>query len=177
MSRRKVISLLTVVSGSGSLSLMTPFFCFSLRIFVLSDRSFHVSSALHREVSEADACREVTASSSPSNAGYDARTDCTSYRNRKTGFDCPRGKGKGTVYRTPCNGKASVPFAAICSVHQYCSWCFPSEPKTFLVQIQKSHPVHIRNDDCANRKKVRNPVMRLYMGHNSQPLSQELPAG
>ena len=47
-------------------------------------------------------------------------------RNRKTGFKCPRGAGKGSKYDTACPGK-----------------------------IDKSHPIHPRNEESKKRKKVR----------------------
>jgi hypothetical protein len=46
-------------------------------------------------------------------------------RNRKTGFKCPRGCGKGTTFKEPCPGK-----------------------------IDKSHPIHPRNEDSKKKKKV-----------------------
>ncbi|KAK9814734.1 hypothetical protein WJX72_010679 [[Myrmecia] bisecta] len=46
-------------------------------------------------------------------------------KNRKTGFKCPRGCGKGSSYSEPCPGK-----------------------------IDKSHPIHIRNDGAKKRKKA-----------------------
>lgn len=42
----------------------------------------------------------------PVPAGLAIRAVCCC-RNRKTGFDCPRGKGKGTEYSAACNGKVS----------------------------------------------------------------------
>jgi hypothetical protein len=47
-------------------------------------------------------------------------------RNRKTGFKCPRGCGKGTKHSGPCPGK-----------------------------IDKSHPIHPRNEEQKKKKKVR----------------------
>mmetsp|Transcript_8999 Transcript_8999/g.26959 ORF Transcript_8999/g.26959 Transcript_8999/m.26959 type:complete len:878 (+) Transcript_8999:131-2764(+) len=49
-------------------------------------------------------------------------------KNRKTGFKCPRGCGKGTKYDEPCRGK-----------------------------IDKSHPIHVRNDNNKKRKKAKMP--------------------
>lgn len=49
-------------------------------------------------------------------------------KNRKTGFKCPRGCGKGTAYDESCRGK-----------------------------IDKSHPIHVRNDNNKKRKKARMP--------------------
>jgi hypothetical protein len=46
-------------------------------------------------------------------------------RNRKTGFKCPRGCGKGTKHPGPCPGK-----------------------------IDKSHPIHPRNEEQKKKKKV-----------------------
>ncbi len=46
-------------------------------------------------------------------------------RNRKTGFKCPRGCGKGSAFKDPCPGK-----------------------------IDKSHPIHPRSEDSKKRKKV-----------------------
>jgi hypothetical protein len=46
-------------------------------------------------------------------------------RNRKTGFKCPRGCGKGTQHPGPCPGK-----------------------------IDKSHPIHPRNEEQKKKKKV-----------------------
>lgn len=46
-------------------------------------------------------------------------------RNRKTGFKCPRGTGKGTSHKDPCPGK-----------------------------IDKSHPIHPRNEEQKKKKKV-----------------------
>lgn len=46
-------------------------------------------------------------------------------RNRKTGFKCPRGCGKGTQHSGPCPGK-----------------------------IDKSHPIHPRNEEQKKKKKV-----------------------
>lgn len=50
-------------------------------------------------------------------------------RNRKTGFKCPRGCGKGTQHSGPCPGK-----------------------------IDKSHPIHPRNEEQKKKKKVRGLV-------------------
>lgn len=47
-------------------------------------------------------------------------------RNRKTGFKCPRGCGKGSRHPEPCPGK-----------------------------IDKSHPIHPRNEEQKKKKKVR----------------------
>jgi hypothetical protein len=46
-------------------------------------------------------------------------------RNRKTGFKCPRGCGKGSAHKEPCPGK-----------------------------IDKSHPIHPRNEEQKKKKKV-----------------------
>jgi hypothetical protein len=46
-------------------------------------------------------------------------------RNRKTGFKCPRGCGKGSAHKDPCPGK-----------------------------IDKSHPIHPRNEEQKKKKKV-----------------------
>lgn len=50
-------------------------------------------------------------------------------RNRKTGFKCPRGCGKGTKHTGPCPGK-----------------------------IDKSHPIHPRNEEQKKKKKVSSAV-------------------
>lgn len=47
-------------------------------------------------------------------------------RNRKTGFKCPRGCGKGTTFKEACPGK-----------------------------IDKSHPIHPRSEESKKKKKVR----------------------
>lgn len=46
-------------------------------------------------------------------------------RNRKTGFKCPRGCGKGSAHKDACPGK-----------------------------IDKSHPIHPRNEEQKKKKKV-----------------------
>jgi hypothetical protein len=46
-------------------------------------------------------------------------------RNRKTGFKCPRGCGKGSAFPEACPGK-----------------------------IDKSHPIHPRNEESKKKKKV-----------------------
>lgn len=46
-------------------------------------------------------------------------------RNRKTGFKCPRGCGKGSAHKDSCPGK-----------------------------IDKSHPIHPRNEEQKKKKKV-----------------------
>lgn len=164
------MSLVSIVSGSGSLCLMVAFLCFSLRIFVLSIRSFHVPSALYREVFEADACREVTTNQSLVSFACDARTSdnhtCTG--TGRLASIVQEARGKGLCTRHPAMARQVFLFAAFCSVRKHCSPCFPSQPKAVIVQIQKSHPVHIRNDDCANRKKVRKSAIRLFMEHSSQ---------
>ncbi|WIA12645.1 hypothetical protein OEZ85_006297 [Tetradesmus obliquus] len=54
-------------------------------------------------------------------------------RNRKTGFKCPRGCGKGSAHTEPCPGK-----------------------------IDKSHPIHPRNEEQKKKKKAKLPeVMAL----------------
>lgn len=128
--------------------------CCSLCIFVLSTRSFHVSPTLYREVPEANARGKVSYLPGESLTSGKMSTCMPICRNRKTGFDCPRGKGKGSVYMTPCNGKASQD--CLHSFLYLLRQCKHLKQKVvFSVQIQKSHPVHIRNDDCANRRKVR----------------------
>ncbi|KAF6249363.1 hypothetical protein COO60DRAFT_1706534 [Scenedesmus sp. NREL 46B-D3] len=49
-------------------------------------------------------------------------------RNRKTGFKCPRGCGKGSAHKEPCPGK-----------------------------IDKSHPIHPRNEEQKKKKKAKLP--------------------
>ncbi|GMH39185.1 hypothetical protein BSKO_07083 [Bryopsis sp. KO-2023] len=49
-------------------------------------------------------------------------------KNRKTGFKCPRGSGKGTSFKEACPGK-----------------------------IDKSHPIHPRNDFGKKRRKAKPP--------------------
>lgn len=51
-------------------------------------------------------------------------------RNRKTGFKCPRGCGKSSAYKDPCPGK-----------------------------IDKSHPIHPRNEEQKKKKKVRRQLL------------------
>lgn len=68
-------------------------------------------------------------------------------RNRKTGFKCPRGCGKGTKHPGPCPGK-----------------------------IDKSHPIHPRNEEQKKKKKVGNlssrcsrPALRTVMMYCQGP--------
>lgn len=49
-------------------------------------------------------------------------------KNRKTGFKCPRGCGKGTHFKDPCPGK-----------------------------VDKSHPIHPRNEELKKKKKAKIP--------------------
>ena len=100
-------------------------------------------------------------------------------RNRKTGFKCPRGCGKGTKHDHACPGKVSaaeyhrIVKVSVCWTLEVLRWmsaltAMRDRPSSFahtivamwralrpmFVQITKSHPIHIRNDDCKKRKKV-----------------------
>lgn len=71
-------------------------------------------------------------------------TPRVSLRNRKTGFKCPRGCGKGTKHDAPCNGKArEVDVDASCRIiHR-------------MPQITKSHPIQMQGEVAKKRKQVR----------------------
>lgn len=65
-------------------------------------------------------------------------------RNRKTGFKCPRGCGKGTKHDSPCNGKVLVvEIGASCRIITRST-----------SQITKSHPIQMQGEVSKKRKQV-----------------------
>lgn len=97
--------------------------------------------------------------------------DCTddASRNRKTGFKCPRGCGKESAFSQACPGKVASPPLFGLIFESYCQHCTAasgplahcvalahrSRTPLLAMQIDKSHPIHVRNDNAKKRRKVR----------------------